>query len=236
MAHLQPLQPLLLTHRRVVPDGARRRQSTAPKARPRAWPPRAAIGGRWRRGGLGSAPRGGGGCGQRARGGWAPGAGSAAQRMRGVAGRAAADRFLIALSVRPGMSFTILDQRVPYRATDSMMMRSSSVLHEPFLTSGQRWLNHLRTRRESVGSAGHTCGGPAPTGLRAAGRAEGGGGAQQAWYVGALSARAASGGVPPGGSGEAASLTSHGTACRRARADRQPRRTSGRRRWSGRSR
>mmetsp|Transcript_7175 Transcript_7175/g.19502 ORF Transcript_7175/g.19502 Transcript_7175/m.19502 type:complete len:260 (-) Transcript_7175:157-936(-) len=50
--------------------------------------------------------------------------------------------FLMALSVRPGMYFTICDQCVPYLATMSMMARSSSSVHCPFFTSPERWLNH----------------------------------------------------------------------------------------------
>ena len=50
-------------------------------------------------------------------------------------------RFLIALSVRPGSRFTISDHRVPSSATPSAMSWSSSSVHSPFLTAGQRWLN-----------------------------------------------------------------------------------------------
>mmetsp|Transcript_37975 Transcript_37975/g.96451 ORF Transcript_37975/g.96451 Transcript_37975/m.96451 type:complete len:439 (-) Transcript_37975:365-1681(-) len=50
--------------------------------------------------------------------------------------------FLMALSVRPGISLTIWLQRVPNSRTLSMITRSSSAVHEPFLTSGHRWLNH----------------------------------------------------------------------------------------------
>ena len=57
----------------------------------------------------------------------------------GVGWVARAERlFLIALSVRPGISLTIALHLVPYRCTLSMMTRSSSSVHDPFFTSGQR--------------------------------------------------------------------------------------------------
>mmetsp|Transcript_10309 Transcript_10309/g.24727 ORF Transcript_10309/g.24727 Transcript_10309/m.24727 type:complete len:272 (-) Transcript_10309:99-914(-) len=51
-------------------------------------------------------------------------------------------RFLMALSVRPGKSLTISDHLVPRRATASTMMRSSSSLQGAFWSSGLRWLCH----------------------------------------------------------------------------------------------
>mmetsp|Transcript_18079 Transcript_18079/g.59156 ORF Transcript_18079/g.59156 Transcript_18079/m.59156 type:complete len:305 (+) Transcript_18079:842-1756(+) len=47
-------------------------------------------------------------------------------------------RFLMALSVRPGRFFTMKDHFVPCSRTLSMMIRSSSSVHEPLRTSGQR--------------------------------------------------------------------------------------------------
>mmetsp|Transcript_25691 Transcript_25691/g.86164 ORF Transcript_25691/g.86164 Transcript_25691/m.86164 type:complete len:258 (+) Transcript_25691:404-1177(+) len=49
-------------------------------------------------------------------------------------------RFLMALSVRPGSSFTISDHLVPSRATASTMVLSSSSLQGAFCRSGLRWL------------------------------------------------------------------------------------------------
>ena len=51
-------------------------------------------------------------------------------------------RFLIALSVRPGKHLTITDHRVPYRLTASWIARSSSAVHFAFVTCGLRWLCH----------------------------------------------------------------------------------------------
>mmetsp|Transcript_2795 Transcript_2795/g.8073 ORF Transcript_2795/g.8073 Transcript_2795/m.8073 type:complete len:379 (-) Transcript_2795:17-1153(-) len=51
-------------------------------------------------------------------------------------------RFLMALSVRPGMSLTIWAHFVPCSATASMISRSSSSVKFSFLTSGDRWLCH----------------------------------------------------------------------------------------------
>ena len=51
-------------------------------------------------------------------------------------------RFLIALSVRPGKSLTISDQRVPSSATLRMIAASSSADHSDLFTSGLRWLCH----------------------------------------------------------------------------------------------
>mmetsp|Transcript_21215 Transcript_21215/g.54330 ORF Transcript_21215/g.54330 Transcript_21215/m.54330 type:complete len:259 (-) Transcript_21215:176-952(-) len=49
-------------------------------------------------------------------------------------------RFLMALSVRPGMSLTMSAHLVPCAATASMMARSSSGLKLSVFTSGHRWL------------------------------------------------------------------------------------------------
>eukprot|EP00964_Phaeocystis_antarctica_P006952 scaffold3756_cov60-Phaeocystis_antarctica.AAC.2 len=51
-------------------------------------------------------------------------------------------RFLIALSVRPGKSLTISDQRVPSSCTFRMMAASSSTDQSDLSTSGLRWLCH----------------------------------------------------------------------------------------------
>mmetsp|Transcript_11479 Transcript_11479/g.22226 ORF Transcript_11479/g.22226 Transcript_11479/m.22226 type:complete len:225 (+) Transcript_11479:3-677(+) len=49
-------------------------------------------------------------------------------------------RFLIALSVRPGIIFTINDHFVPCIATASRIIRSSSSVNVSLRTSGARWL------------------------------------------------------------------------------------------------
>ena len=53
-------------------------------------------------------------------------------------------RFLIALSVRPGSILTILDHLVPICCTSSMISWSSSSVHSSLLTEGHKWLCHLR--------------------------------------------------------------------------------------------
>mmetsp|Transcript_9956 Transcript_9956/g.24652 ORF Transcript_9956/g.24652 Transcript_9956/m.24652 type:complete len:223 (+) Transcript_9956:552-1220(+) len=51
-------------------------------------------------------------------------------------------RFLMALSVLPGISFTIKAHFVPCSATARMICRSSSNEKDSFFTSGERWLCH----------------------------------------------------------------------------------------------
>mmetsp|Transcript_31721 Transcript_31721/g.94279 ORF Transcript_31721/g.94279 Transcript_31721/m.94279 type:complete len:200 (+) Transcript_31721:537-1136(+) len=78
-------------------------------------------------------------------------------------------RFLMALSVRPGMSLTISAHFVPCSATACRISRSSSSVKFSFFTSGERWLcqrsRHCLPLRSGISSAicAHCCVPFAPT-------------------------------------------------------------------------
>ena len=74
-------------------------------------------------------------------------------------------RFLIALSVRPGSILARLTHLVPISCTSATSSWSSSSVHSSLLTEGHTWLCHLRAHaRRKVLGAGHGAEGSAAVG------------------------------------------------------------------------